>query len=234
MIVVDTLRADHLSLYGHTRDTSSNLDELATSSVVMESAYANAPWTKPSVASLFTGLLPSRHRVRIESTGNHLAPSLTTLPELLQRAGYATAGFTENPHISRSTRFDQGFELLEHSEGWRGNSSWVVENASAWLAARPRGRPFFLYLHFLDPHDPYQPRGRRDFQAGVSTEKPVVKAGKAVRLMDGARLREDVTPGDVAYLEALYDREITRSTPSCDACSISSRRRRSWTRRCWW
>jgi hypothetical protein len=108
LVLIDTLRADHLGLYGYDKPTSPNLDRLAAHSVVFERAIAQASWTKPSVASLLTGLYVHNHGV-IRSR-DALGGDLPYMAEELRRHGYRTAGFSGNPWITPEFRFDRGFD----------------------------------------------------------------------------------------------------------------------------
>lgn len=215
LIVVDTLRPDHLGVYGYERDTSPVLDALAARSLVLERAYAQSSWTKPSVASLLTSLYPNRHRVLLESPADRLADDLLTLPEVLQAAGYRTAAISRNPHIQPGTGFSQGFGDFRGRPGWiwSDNNALVALDAVDFLRGTRRDRPFFLYVHFLDPHDPFipPPRCRGAFVEGLSSTHPDVQAGRVFRLLDeddGERLRAPLARSDLAYLIALYDAEI--------------------------
>ena len=156
-VTIDTLRADHVGAYGHDRPTTPKLDALAERGVVVERMVAQSPWTKPSVASLFTSLLPSQHRVVEKATRNRLAASLVSLPEVLRDAGYRTACFSENPHIGQVTGYDQGFEAHAVRPGFDGDPQWILDRARTWLDRVDGDEPFFLYLQFLDPHGPYDP-----------------------------------------------------------------------------
>ena len=111
-IVWDTVRADHLSLYGHERQTTPRLSQRARSARVYEDCLAAANYTVASHASMFTGLLPSRHGAI--NGRSHLADEHETIAELLARAGYRTFLFSANPHISADENFAQGFETAEH------------------------------------------------------------------------------------------------------------------------
>ena len=108
VILIDTLRADHLSCYGYGRQTSPFIDRIAEQGVLYESAISPAAWTPPAHASLFTGAYPSRHGV----DHSHLAliPKLMPLPEVLRRYGYRTFGISSNYFLGRETRFDRGFD----------------------------------------------------------------------------------------------------------------------------
>lgn len=171
-VLVDTLRADYLGSYGFQGDISPNLDRIARESVVFEDCFSQAPWTKPSIATLFTSLDPLAHQV-LSHRGQYNQPevevrtdgkiktdvlpgSVTTLAEAFHHAGYATAGFVANPWIRQEVGFAQGFERFEDNFAANGtDADVIIDAARAWLEHRPKDKPFFLYLHFMDVHDPY-------------------------------------------------------------------------------
>jgi len=171
LIVVDTLRADFLGSYGFQGDLSPNLDAVAAESIVFEACSAQAPWTKPSVATLFTGLHPYTHQVLThdgrygDGSGSAatdaqrtdaLPAQARTLAEALHGAGYETAAFLANPWISRTLGFAQGFDVFdEHLTGNAVPAAPILTAASRWLDSRSDPRPFFLYLHLMEPHAPY-------------------------------------------------------------------------------
>ena len=171
VILVDALRADYLGAYGFEGAISPNLDRLAAESVLFENCFANAPWTKPSIATLFTSLPPAVHGVTDmgkptwsgEGGLMQLLPEeAETIAESFRDAGYRTAAFVGNPFISPRYGFSQGFEVFER----KGKTSALLASARRWLAERAfdREAPFFLYLHVMDVHGPYAaPRG--DFEA---------------------------------------------------------------------
>jgi len=109
LIVIDTLRADAVSSYGGPRRSTPNLDRLAAKGLVYRQAYAPAPWTLPSHATLLTGVGPAEHGVGLHGR-MALPDTLTTLAERLSEAGYATAGFSENPVVSHDFGFARGFD----------------------------------------------------------------------------------------------------------------------------
>jgi arylsulfatase A-like enzyme len=152
--LVDALRASHLSLYGYSRDTSPELTGFAQDAVVFDQAIAAAPWTKPSVASLFTSLLPREHGCVLFRIP--LDRGLVTLAERLRERGYGTGAVVTNPHVgARDIHFDQGFDQFEaHPPDLR--AAEVVDAALAFVDAR-RGQPTFLYVHTMDTHEPYRP-----------------------------------------------------------------------------
>ena len=111
LVVVDTLRADHLGAYGYSRPTSPAIDAFASRATVFDDAWAAAPWTLPSVMSIMTGRLPSRHRV--ENDGLTLAPEIPTLAETLEASGYDTGAFVSHVYVDRPFGFARGFETFE-------------------------------------------------------------------------------------------------------------------------
>jgi len=159
--LVDTLRADHTQPYGYARDTTPELLKFAADAVVFEQAISQASWTKPSVASLLTSLLPGRHRaVQLRDT---LDSGHVTMAEMLQAKGFATGAAIANSVIySSGSNFEQGFDLFAgmHGAGNRVTKAVeagpVVDEALAWIEER-RGLPTFLYVHTMDPHVPYTP-----------------------------------------------------------------------------
>lgn len=212
IIIIDTLRADHLGLYGYGRETSAGLNAFAEDAIVVESSLSNAPWTKPSMASMFTSLYPSQHGVVEEETSNRLAESLLTFPEVFAEEGYQVVGFSENPHISKGRGFAQGFERLALKPGFQSDSEWVLSGAKKWMRARAEGSPFLLYLHFLDPHGPYEPKDSSDFLGNLQSQHKLVQAGLVGKLVKDGRLTEELSQADRDYLIALYDAEVREIT----------------------
>jgi arylsulfatase A-like enzyme len=159
--LVDTLRADHTGPYGYHRDTTPQLDAFAKDAVVFEQAIAQASWTKPSVASVFTSLLPGRHRaVQLRDV---LDGSLMTMAEMFSAKGYATGAAIANSVIyTQGVNFDQGFDVFAGLHGAEGRPSKlvdaavVVDAALGFLDSR-KGLPTVLYVHTMDPHVPYAP-----------------------------------------------------------------------------
>jgi len=167
--LVDTLRADHLGCYGQPKPISPRIDDFSREAALFEHTVANSSWTRPAVASLFTGLWPRSHNT-IGGRGK-LSPDATTLAEVLQVAGYRTASVVTNPNVSAAFGLDQGFEYYRFESRL---SDWVNEEARRWLDSYWDGAPFFLYLHTKDPHDPYDPPAeyRRRFAPGVPPDLP--------------------------------------------------------------
>jgi len=205
--LIDTLRADHLGCYGDPRGTSPHIDAFATESVRFAHTVAQSGCTRPTVASIFTGLTPPLHGALLG--GDVLAASHRTMASRMREAGYATAGIVTNSNVAPSLGFGQGFDTYEylpeqHTPEMHQLSDVVNEHAFAWLRSRPRDRPFFLYLHTTDPHDPYMPRSpyRERFAAGID---PAL----GLHLSVWKRNRtETASARDIHDLAALYDGEI--------------------------
>lgn len=181
LIVLDTVRADHLSSYGYTRTTTPNIDLLAANGVVFESAFANSSWTLPAHASLLTGRLPFEHKA---DWWDPLDETFPTLAEAMAQSGYRTAAFSANTSyvapdwgLARGfTRFETyGSSLADHivrtaygrklavnllprlryfDIPGRKRASRVNDEFFRWLDRRD-GPPFFALLNYLDAHDPY-------------------------------------------------------------------------------
>lgn len=175
--MIDTLRADHASLYGYSRDTTPFLKKLGGAGVVFEDCQAQATWTKASTASLMTSLYSFTHG--IVNDYDTIPNGASTLSEQLRRAGYVTASIVANPFAGRATGLQRGFDyLLEYpivlrkrsETGDRGTDSAVINKlAFEWLDAH-RDEPFFLYAHSTDPHAPYRPPAPFDASFSIPSE----------------------------------------------------------------
>ncbi|MFN0241789.1 MAG: sulfatase-like hydrolase/transferase [Planctomycetota bacterium] len=246
VLLIDTLRADHLSSYGYSRPTSPTIDALAASGARFEAAYAPAPWTRPSVTSLMTSLYPSSHDV--VSEWSKLPDDVPTLAELMKSRGYRTGAFSANRQVSPMFGLGRGFDTFWNSKlptllaqtsmgGWRkllrnhvlskllanahvddAHGGWSLRATDAatvnrevegWLDGNASTDPFFLYVHYLDPHHPYS--APEDL---LNTEKldrlelhqvvdiPVKRRPYPLTVFD------EPDPSDLSGIQALYDAEI--------------------------
>jgi arylsulfatase A-like enzyme/uncharacterized membrane protein YbhN (UPF0104 family) len=187
LVMVDTLRADHLDCYGATDVKTPNLCQLVQDGGTLLDGYSHASWTKPAAASLLTSLLPSSHQAM--SKPSRVADDIVLVSEALQDHGYTTGGIVSNINLAQSFGFDQGYDeyhylgpdyLIGAQESssklilyqiarsvilkLRGKSLYFADfyqdsevvNARAfdWLDRNARDR-FYLFLHYMDPHDPY-------------------------------------------------------------------------------
>lgn len=161
LLTLDTTRADRLGCYGYNSAETPNLDALAKSGTRFNSAIAHVPLTRPSHASILTGTLPYHHG--IWSNGPYrLEPKLVTLAESFKAAGYKTGGVISTHVLTRSFGFTQGFDFFDDNlQEFPGSdpekvASTVVTIANRWLGQEIQP-PFFLWLHFYDPHFPFTP-----------------------------------------------------------------------------
>lgn len=205
LIVVDTLRWDFLGCYGHPRNTTPFVDALAAEAVTFERAYATAPWTKPSVASMFTGLYPSAHGS--QGPGPPLRPSVETLGEILRRHGYATAGVISNEILEARKGFGQGFDIYLDSEA-RGHDYVSTDGVTAQGIDRLREfvddpRPFLLFLHYFDPHFNYKRHPEFGFAAESAGRLDGTQSIHELRAMRG-----ELTEEEVGFLRDLHQEEI--------------------------
>ena len=155
LISVDTLRPDHLGAYGYGTPTSPVIDRLSASGVRVATCVASAPETAPAMASLLTGMY--QYRTRVVANRGTLQAYVSTIAERLQESGYTTAGFIGNTLLGADRGFDQGFEHFEafrHANPLASSDDRGVTRATAWLASAP-ARPWFLWIHLIDPHGPY-------------------------------------------------------------------------------
>jgi len=176
VIVLDTLRPDHLGFYGYSHETAPFLAQLAARGSVLERAWSTSSWTVPSTASIFTGLYPTRHAVidglfalqerqaEVLREGgatlsvSRIPPDVVTLPELFQNAGYRTFGIGANHNIGAGFGFRRGFDRFERLTGEDKSAAAVLATLSEWATEIRSAAPSFLYLHLNDPHLPYRPR----------------------------------------------------------------------------
>jgi arylsulfatase A-like enzyme len=219
VVLIDTLRPDGLGLYGNHRAASPRLDAFARDAAVFELAYAPSSWTHPSTGSLLSGWMPSRHGLGWGAPGTtQLHPEATMLAEWLSDAGYATAAVSNNVIVSPDEGFGWGFDSFDvrpFEQDQVYGAHRVTEYARQWLDETGAG-PFFLYLHYFDPHDRYQapPPHTRMFVDPelVQKQRPSgIVAGRPTPLRAGLRGEGpplEISPDDVSYLRALYDGEV--------------------------
>lgn len=205
LIVIDTLRADSLGCYGSSRDTSPNIDALADSGILFERAYSSSSMTPESVSSLLTGRLPSRGG----HTGIAARPheSFTTLPEYLKANGFATGFFAANIILNHPAYF-QGIDEVEFvlPGGASSGNSPPLSKRALKFAKKHRKEKFFMYLHYMDPHGPYDPPGElyRRFSR-FDVEKPIMLYDE-VRANVTALRAEGFGKGSEPLFLDLYDR----------------------------
>lgn len=212
--LVDTLRADRLGLYGYGRPTSPRLDEFAErpGSVVFDDMVAVSSWTRPTVATLLTGLAPDVHGVH--GRRDRLATEVETLAEILQGAGYRTAARVANSNVVGRFGFAQGFDdfrwLRTQSPNHR--SPGLGRLALGWLDALGDDEPFFLYVHTVDPHSPYEPPAGERSRFAPDVPAGPVGSQAWLRGLEGDPGRP--TGKEIAWLSDLYDAEVAANDRS--------------------
>ncbi|MED5329953.1 MAG: sulfatase [Planctomycetota bacterium] len=203
LLLIDTLRVDHTNLAGYERSTTPFLEEIAGESIVFDRAYANASWTRASMATLFSSRLPESHGC--ENRDGTLSASVTTFTELLQGEGYETVGVVSNGNVVASLGFDQGFDtytfIKDFPENLYADATVMKEPAVEAIEALGEGDAF-LYLHYVDPHDPY--RTREEFEYAPGNDSLFDGSRKALRFFRGKR----PPPRELEKAVALYDGEI--------------------------
>jgi arylsulfatase A-like enzyme len=203
LIVVDTLRADHLAAYGYERKTAPAIKRLAEESVVFENAFTVMGHTLPAHVSLMTGVHPARHHVL--SNGWKYDGRFPTLAERLQADGYETAAFVSSFVLESNSGLDAGFDTYENPSAKRrrtpGEETTIA--AQEWLRSRT-DEPFFAWVHYFDTHTPYerlagdpwpleidaklqsllQDNGTADVRMDEIIEKPVRLNGKVLEIAE--------------------------------------------------
>jgi arylsulfatase A-like enzyme len=212
LVTIDTLRADRCSSYGHDRNTTPRLDRLAEDGVRFAVAYAPTPVTGPSHASLLTSQHPQQHGVL--RNGDALSGQAVTLAEVLQDAGYDTAAIVSAYPLKAKFGLAQGFRVYEDDfrapdaslpqPRWEGRPlgesydrrAWATSDlALAWLARQAASqRPFFLWIHYFDPHSPYDaPAAEEDLTAFDAYDREIRytdgEMGRVLDFIDAAGLR---------------------------------------------
>jgi arylsulfatase A-like enzyme len=183
LFLIDTLRADHTSLNGYAKPTTPTLAALAKEGVVFENAHAPAPWTLPSVPSIMTSTFQCEHGVTVD--GEKINPELRTMAERFRTLGYYTSNYFVNDYAGPVNGMDRGFDVcLKHPRYVDGT------HVANWFETRPAERPFFLYIHNIEPHNPHnaddtiaarfgavRPNARQRVGRLLSAYRPLLRAG---------------------------------------------------------
>lgn len=203
LIVVDTLRADHLGCYGYERNTSPNIDRIAGDAIVFENAISQSAWTTPAHASMFTGLLPSGHGLIYYGNTGKLGGRLPTLAGILGENGYVTVGFSGGAFIGKNFGLDSGFDVYESrgrdfKENIETSIQWVREN---------KGNKFFLFLHGYDVHGPYTPPAGynifREYNGTINTSSCFIGERTKPENKEYAEFMVAQYDGEIRYVDHL-------------------------------
>ncbi len=217
LITLDTLRQDRLSCYGYERETSPFLDSLAARGYLFEHAYASSNITKPSHASILTGLYPKHHGV-IDNTGKLDDPSILTLQRIFQSEGYHTFAAVSTSLLNRErSGFNRGFDAYYNAGSSKQRAETTVAKVLQHLGKKKKRRPFFGWVHFFDTHTRYKPP--QEFLNMFQTEggKDGESEGKLpIKPFGGSSMVKDSIPNTVTvagrrdpnYYLAAYDGEI--------------------------
>jgi arylsulfatase A-like enzyme len=211
VVVIDTLRRDHLGCYGYAKATSPHLDELAKQSVLFERCLAASSWTEPSTASLLSGLYPARHGAHEYAK---VPPQVEMLAETLRAAGFRTGAVSGNPNASPLFGFEQGFDSFDFPANDVARDypdvAELVGKAEQFLSDAD-SRPSFLYLHVMNVHGPYRapPEFRERFLERPFLDFPFQNELWLDLLRKGhVERRADVKPEHLHDLTARYDGAI--------------------------
>jgi len=183
LVTIDTLRADHLGAYGYKRPTSPRIDGLGRAGTVFESAYTAWPKTRGSMVIMLTGRNTSRNGY--SKTHPALLDFNPTLASVLKESGYATAAIVDNPNVAAQNGYAKGFD--SYRETWEEQTlateadrmRAITDGGIAFLRGAPADRPFFLWLHYVNPHAPYTPPPPFD----TRFLDPAASAGTPLRLV---------------------------------------------------
>jgi arylsulfatase A-like enzyme len=201
LVVLDTVRADHLSLYGYDRKTTPHFDAFAKNALVFDRARASASWTTPS---MITGLTAAQHGVDGTEQHERLPAAATTVAEVLNAAGYRTGLFSDNPYVSRTFGFEQGYSRVfdftdrgqdssvaprfievggerlraDTQKDWlrRFGAARLNRELLSWLQTVGMARPWFAHVQYMDAHWPHAPPAEfRDlFRTAAKGEKTLI------------------------------------------------------------
>lgn len=235
LVVIDTLRADGLSLYGNPRPTTPEIDRLAAEGAWFHRAYAHSSWTLASFASMFTGQLPHVHRVGrsgFDPTAFGRVPAETqTLAERLQARGYHTGAWMNNTFLAPEFGLQQGFETYD----WMGadnvhqrSAEQTVAAATTWLATQTG--PVFMVVHLMEPHFEYRAPddllGTWSAQVDLEGEAPPTLDDQAFAAWHGGGAPPSAA--GIRFVRARYDEEVRAADRALGALFATLRARPNW------
>lgn len=195
LIVIDTLRSDHLPFYGYPLNFAPFLNDLSNRSAVFQNAFSASSWTASATASILTSYYPHQHRVFMgllatryaqevnsEITLDRVPQSLETMAEILQSKGYSTFGISDNINISRLQGFHQGFDFFETHQ--YKDASHINDRIENWKEKISASSRYFLYIHYNDPHAPYHRRKPWFIPGTGERENAIAAYNSEIRFLD--------------------------------------------------
>ncbi|MBD3260471.1 MAG: sulfatase-like hydrolase/transferase [Candidatus Altiarchaeales archaeon] len=203
LLSVETTRADHLGLYGYGRPTTPFLDEYGGGCLVFEGAYAQAPWTRTSMASVVTSRYPRRHGVLTESPRHRLDEGFTTLAEVFSGNNYSTAAYIGHANLKSEFGFSQGFDVYVELINRRADV--LLDSALSWI--NEAEDPFFVWIHLVDPHETYDPP-KEYLRLFVESETEIKPHHTTRPYLEGLAGGGDLTSQQLNHLIGLYDGEL--------------------------
>jgi len=201
LISIDTLRADNVGAYGYSRNTTPFIDKFSKDSTTFKRCIAQSSWTLPSHMSMFTSKISSEHGVWDSNV--ILDRHNITFTEILHNEGYTTQGFVTHKFLATEYGFHKGFESYVYNQDEKADK--VSKKAIDWIS-KNKNKPFFLFLHYFDPHfdykppEPYNKRFDPDYKGKI--------LGSLGYLYKYSDPRNKIPPEDLEHLKALYDGEI--------------------------
>jgi arylsulfatase A-like enzyme len=209
LIGVDTLRPDHLGCYGYDRDTSPNIDDLAARGVLFEDVVAPSSWTLPSFATVFTSLYPTQHGASNERAA--LRANVPTLASILGANGYATGAIVNAPFLKGTYGVNRGFDFYFMTPPEGRVADGTTRDALEWIDDNEDG-PFFMFVHYFDPHLPYGPPPPFDTMFDPTYSGPIKSPynppGLNLYRTQNFDQMESLSDADWDRIRSLYDGEI--------------------------
>ena len=212
--LIDTLRYDKIGVYNPKSTVSTpNFDAFARDATIFDAAYDTENWTKPSTASILTGLYPWNHRTK--EGKSKLPESVTTIGEHLKRHRFKTAAFIANGYVSKKFGFGRGWHHYTNyiREGKVTDAGNLVDDTLGWIDARDKGERWFAYMHTIDPHVPYSAPGPWKFKQWQAMDRgryggplKAQNTGDQIAEIKSGKLKP--TGEDRVYFESLYDSEV--------------------------
>lgn len=216
VLIIDTLRGDHVQCYGYPRDITPTMDSLAAEGTMWAYCQGQSAWTLPAIATIFSGLPERAHMAGMRDGRLYgLAPDLDVLPEILGRSGWETVGVYNVPVLGPGYGFDQGMDHVD-TEGCRLAVDADVINSKflQWLDDGWSGdAPFLAVLHYFDPHYPYDPPAPYDGMFTPADHPSTHWATAPTKMLLNANRLGRLGDEDYRRLEDLYDGEVA----FCDA-----------------